>query len=570
MIKAIDTETTGLYPFSGDRPFLITTYDGTKGETIYIGKDDLIPIDLYLLNPGNESIFHNAKFDLHILEAYGMTARCKIHDTMVMAHVYNPGELNKQLKVLAKKYLGEEPTDEKAVKDWLRKNKTDRYDKVPREIMDPYALNDTRITYLLYKFYESKGVTEDVTYLTEMKLLHSLMNMERRGVAVDIKYAEEQAKLCADRISVIVAHTEKEWGEINLGSNTQLKDFLFKQEGLTCENYTPKGNPCLDEYNLHLLNHPIIPYVLEFRDLTKTKSTYLDYMIDHHDSEGTIHCNYFQVGARTGRLSCRDPNLQNIPTGGNVNIRRAFTVRPGYTNYYFDYSQIELRLLAHYSQEQKMIDALIRNEDLHELTARNIFYTNVADDLESAKKKRFVAKRINFGIIYGIGGAKLATMINNESPDIKLNIGEAKEYISRYFRTYPNVNRFISAVKNNIFSRAKVQPDGTYVGFVTDIFGRKYMCDTRENYKAVNYLIQGCAAGIIKKAMIDIDNLLADKRSNILLTIHDELVVEVHNEEEQLVKSIAALMEDRSTFRVPILINIEKTATNWAEKRPIE
>lgn len=564
MITAIDTETTGLYPFSGDRPFMITTYDSLgAGRALYIGKDNLVPIDCYLMGESNEAVFHNAKFDLHMLETYGMKATCKIHDTMVMAHVYNPSEMNKQLKVLAKKYLGEEPYDQAEVKTWLRKNKTKRYDLVPREIMEPYAINDARITYLLYKFYEEKGVTEDATYLTEMRLLHALMNMERRGVPVDLEYAKEQAAICENRIIDIENYTRQQFGEVNLGSNVQLKTFLFNKEGLTCENYTPKGNPCLDEYNLHLLEHPIIPYVLEFRDLTKTKSTYLDYMINHHDSDGAIHCSYFQVGARTGRLSCRDPNLQNIPVAGKVNIRRAFTVRGGHTQYYLDYSQIELRLLAHYAKEQKMLDAFIKGEDLHELTARGIFHG------ECDKDKRNMAKRLNFGIIYGIGGAKFVSMVHQEFPAIKINVGQAKEYISRYFRTYPGVSRFIAAVKNNIFARAKVQKDGTYIGYVTDIFGRKYLCDTRENYKAVNYLIQGCAAGIIKKAMIDIDNLLATKKSNVLLTIHDELVVEVHNQEEELLPKIVDIMEDRNTFRVPITVNIEKTTTNWAEKTTV-
>jgi len=429
--------------------------------------------------------------------------------------------------------------------------------------MEPYAINDTRITYLLYKFYEEKGITEDVTYLTEMKLLGALMNMERRGVPIDLEYVLEQANRCDTRISEIEHLALHEFGEINLASNVQLKDFLFNKEGLTCENWTPKGNPCLDEYNLHLYEHPIIPYVLEYRDLSKVKSTYLDYMLDHHDEEGAIHCSYFQVGARTGRLSCRDPNLQNIPVKGVVNIRRAFTVRGGHTQYYLDYSQIELRLLAHYSKETKMIDSFIKGEDLHELTARQMF------NGECDPAKRNMAKRLNFGIIYGIGAAKFVSMVHQEYPDIKINLGQAREYINRYYRGYPNISRFISAVKNNIFARSKVQPDGSYVGFVTDIFGRKYMCDTRENYKAVNYLIQGCAAGIIKKAMIDIDALLQGRKSNMLLTIHDELVLEVHNEEDELLDKVVAIMEDHDTFRVPILINIEKTTTNWAEKTTV-
>jgi len=504
-------------------------------------------------------VFHNAKFDLHMLGTLGMRAHCKVHDTMIMAHIYNQSEPNKKLKVLAKKYLGEEPADETAVKSFLRKAGHKDYTQVPRELIEPYALNDARITYLLYKFYEAEGVTKDKTYIEEMKLLKCLMNMERRGVLVDLDYCKAQAEHCEKRIVDIEEYAKIKWGEVNLGSNVQLKHFLFEQEGMTCENYTPKGNPCLDEYNLGLYKHDIIPYVLEYRDLSKMKSTYLDYILEHHDSKRSIHCNYFQVGARTGRFSCREPNLQNIPNAGEVNIRKAFIVREDYTNYYFDYSQIELRLLAHYAKEMKMIDAFINDEDLHELTAKAMF------NGECDKNQRNMAKRLNFGIIYGIGAGKFVNMIRNEYPEIDINVGLAREFINRYFRNYPNVSRFIGAVKNNIYQRSELK-DGAYIGYVTDVFGRKYTCDTRENYKAVNYLIQGCAAGIIKKAMLDIDRLLDGKMSNMLLTIHDELVIEIHKDEEPLIEQIATIMEDRNTFRVPITINIEKSTTNWYEK----
>jgi len=568
LIKAIDTETTGLYSFNGDKPFLITSYgEGDPGTAIYIGKDDLIPIDTYLTS-GNEAVFHNAKFDLHMLAVYGMHAECTIHDTMIMAHVYNPGEDNKQLKVLAKKYLGEEPSDQKAVKDWLRKNKTKRYDLVPKEIMEPYAINDTRITYLLYLFYEKQGVTKDPVYLKEMELLKCLMNMERRGVAIDTEYCKRMSALCEDKIAGIEVSVARQFGDVNIYSNKELKEFLFEKEGLTCNSYTAKGNPSLDAYNLKQYNHDIIPMIIEARELGKVKATYLDGLVELADSEGSVHCNFYQVGAKTGRFSCREPNLQNIPRGGIVDVRKAFTVRPDYSNFYFDYSQIELRLFAHYSKEPKMIDAFIKGADLHAMTARALFKTS-EEDVTPTKPQRELAKRLNFGIIYGIGAFKFATLINQDYPEMDVNILQAKTFISKYYQYYDKISFFMTKVKHAIMNRTfKTPVEGEFLGFVTDIFGRKYTCPKTEAYKAVNYLIQGCAAGVIKNAMVEVDVLLEKRKSNLLLSIHDELVIEIHKDELFLIEKIKNIMEDVDTFRVPLTVNIESTDRSWDLKTP--
>jgi len=561
---AIDTETTGLYPFNGDKPFMITTYDMLgEGRALYIGKDNLVPLDCYLMGKNNEAIFHNAKFDLHMLEVYGMKVHCNIHDTMVMAHVFNPGELNKQLKVLAKKYLGEEPSAQADLKAWLRKAKNKKYEEVPREILEPYALNDARITYLLFKFYEAQGVTKDKVYIKEMELLKCLMNMERRGVKIDTEYCKEQSALCARRITEIEDKVREEFGEVNIYSNKELKEFLFDKEQIQCTHYTAKGNPSLDEYNLNQYEHAIIPYILEARELGKIKTTYLDALANMADIEDSVHCNFYQVGAKTGRFSCREPNLQNIPRGGVVDVRRAFVCRPDYENYYFDYSQIELRIFAHYANEPKMIDAFIKGEDLHALTARALFKG------ECSKAQRELAKRLNFGIIYGIGGLKFATIINQDYPEMNVNMLQAKAFISKYYQYYDRISFFMTRVKQAIMNRTFKSPvEGEYLGYVTDVFGRKYTCLKTEAYKAVNYLIQGCAAGVIKNAMVRVDALLEKTKSRILLSIHDELVIEIHKDEKHLIEKIKNIMEDRETFRVPITVNIEKTDTSWSAKKP--
>jgi len=236
-----------------------------------------------------------------------------------------------------------------------------------------------------------------------------------------------------------------------------------------------------------------------------------------------------------------------------VDVRRAFICRSGYSNYYFDYSQIELRILAHYSQEPLMLEEYNKTDnDLHSVTCQAVFG-------EVTKEKRTLSKNINFGIIYGMGPKKFCTMVNEQYPHFNMTYTQAREFINKYYATYQKVRTFTWRVPQKILD----------VGYVTDVFGRKYTTPRDEAYKGVNYLIQGCAAGIIKKAMIEIDQLLLDKKSNILLTIHDELVIEIHKEEEDLVPQIVRIMEDRTTFRVPITINVEKTTTSWAEKESV-
>jgi DNA polymerase-1 len=434
--------------------------------------------------------------------------------------------------------------------------------------MEPYAINDTRITYLLYLFYEKQGVTEDPIYLKEMQLLRCLMNMERRGVRVDTEYCKQQSEICAGKIKMVEQTIEDEWPGVDIYSNKDLKEFLFDTEKLTCNNYTAKGNPSLDKYNLTQYDHPIIPLIIEARELNKVKATYLDGLVELADSEGSVHCSFFQVGAKTGRFSCREPNLQNIPRGGVVDIRKAFTVRSEYSNFYFDYSQIELRLFAHYSKEPKMIDAFIKGEDLHAMTARALFQTS-HEEVVLTKPQRELAKRLNFGIIYGIGAFKFATLINQDYPEMNVNILQAKTFISKYYQYYDTISFFMTKVKHAIMNRTfKTPVEGEFLGYVTDIFGRKYTCPKTEAYKAVNYLIQGCAAGVIKNAMVEIDILLENKKSNLLLSIHDELVFEIHKEELFLIEKIKNIMEDNSTFRVPITVNVESTETSWDLKCP--
>jgi DNA polymerase-1 len=555
MIFAVDTETTGFDSFNGDKPFAITTCD-TKGKTQYIeiGNDDLVPIDLQLMNGQNEVVGHNLKFDLHMLYVYGMKANGTLHDTMVAAFINNTDEKNFKLKDLAKKYLKVDNDEEIKLAEYMQKHKLKDYSKVPRAIMEPYAVKDAIITMELFKFYRKKGITSDPVYLAEMQILKCLVAMERRGVLIDLDFCRTASDKCSKRIQEIGKVIAKDHNDINTRSPKQLADYLFHKCGLTCDYFTEKGNPAFDEWNLSKYDHPIIPLILEKRELEKINKTYLVALQEKSDDKNTVHCNFLQTGARTGRFSCSQPNLQNIPRSAVVDVRKAFICREGYSNYYFDYSQIELRILAHYSREPVMVDEYNKsNPDLHSRTCEAVFG-------EVTKEKRTLSKNINFGIIYGMGPKKFCEMVNKQYPDFDMSYTDARSFINKYYAAYQKVRTFTWRVPQKIMD----------VGYVIDVFGRKYTCPRGESYKGVNYLIQGCAAGVIKKAMIDIDTLLQDKQSNILLTIHDELVIEIHKDEEDLIPQIRELMEDRDTFRVPILVNAEKTTTDWAQKESFE
>jgi len=555
LIFACDTETDGLDPFKGHRPFAITTCN-MKDETDYIaiGEDDLVPIDLALNAKHNEVVFHNAKFDILMLMAQGMRVNATVHDTMIAAAIYNSDEGTLKLKDLAKKYLKEDNDEEIKIKDYMRKHKLVSYADIPRELLEPYARKDAKDTMGLFKFYRKEGIIGDPVYQQEMRLLRCLVDMQRRGVLIDKLFCQKNLKACQGKIKDLEKKINLFKKGINTNSSKQLATFLFEDEGIRCDYLTEKGNPAFDEYHLQKYDHPIIPLILEIRELEKIKTTYLETLLEKCDDKNQIHCDFFQVGARTGRFSCRSPNLQNIPRSGVVDIRRAFTCRPGYSNYYFDYSQIELRILAHYSQEPLMLEEFQKEDcDLHTRTCEAVFG-------EVTKQKRNLSKNINFGIIYGMGPKKFCEMVNRQYPEFNMTYTDARAFINKYYETYKKVRIFTWRVPQKILD----------VGFVKDVFGRKYTCPPRESYKGVNYLIQGCAAGIIKKAMIEIHTLLSDKKSNILLTIHDELVIEIHNAESSLVAQVQDIMEDRETFRVPITVNIEKTTTDWSQKHSVE
>lgn len=559
MYAVVDTETTGLKHSHGDRAFAIGYSDEQEEERVtYVGIDDMVPIDCMMLRRDIEWIGHNIGFDLPFLAQY-MLLPATIHDTMIAAHIHNNLEPHKDLASLALKYCNIPNTEDLVVDQWFEDHgytKDNRkYIDVPLEIMTPYIKADIRRTLALFKFYQNQGVIADPAYKLEMEVVHVVAKIVARGMRVDPVLAQKEFDQAIITIAALEDKALKEYGVENISSTQQIADALFTRGGLTCSTFTVKDNICLDETAIQKYEHPLVDLVLEHRQISKITNTYLRAIIEKSHN-GRLHSSLKQVGARTGRFSSADPNLQNIPRNDEnapINLRKCFICSEGYKLLLVDLSQIELRILAHYSKEPLMIETLKdRKGDLHKATAIAMF-GEVNDEL------RTVAKTINFGTIYGAGAEALQQQINKALPNKKITLAQAKDFRGKYFRGFPLVQQFIWDVQTRIAER----------GFVEGKSGRRYWCPKNTAYVATNYLIQGESAMIMKDMMISVEQLLSGKMSQLVNVIHDEFIIDLHENELTFVQDIVSVIERPDRWRVPIYANAAISDTCWADKRKI-
>lgn len=560
MIHIIDTETTGLKHSSGDKAFAIGYTDAKEEEhVVYLGLDNLVDIDCMMLCSDKEWVGHNVGFDLPFLADYMLLPRGALHDTMIMAHIYNNLEPAKDLASLATKYCGIDNREDIQLDQWFEDNgynKDNRkYKDVPFEIMTPYLKADLRRTMALFKFYKEKGVLDDPAYKLEMQLVPIVARISARGMCINKDYAQKEF----DKATSVLANLEdcalREYMVENIGSVQQIAEALFTRGGLVCKTFTEKGNICLDEVAIKKYEHPLVELVLDYRELSKLTKTYLTAIIEK-SHEGRLHSSLNQVGARTGRFSSSDPNLQNIPRNDEnapINLRKAFICSPDSRLLLVDLSQIELRILAHYSKEPSMIETLKDREgDLHKATAIAMFG-------DAAKTLRTVAKTLNFAVIYGAGSEALVEQLNKALPDKKVTLAQAKEFKAMYFKGFPRVQEFLWKVQNMIAAS----------GHVFGKSGRKYYCDPKYAYRASNYLIQGESAMLMKKMMIDVERLLHGRMTTLINVIHDELIFDLYKTDEDCIQGILDVIEQPEGWRVPIYANASISSSNWAEKKPI-
>jgi len=518
-----------------------------------------------LENPRKAKLGQNLKYDLHVLANEGIELKGITHDTMLESYVYNSTATKHNMDDLAKKYLG---VDTIHYEDIAGKGaKQLSFEEIPLEQASPYAAEDADITLRLHQKLRPLLAEHDALYRLyqeiEVPLLSVLARIERNGVAVDTDMLAQQSLELASQIVSLEHHAHDLAGHsFNLGSPKQIQEILYDRLQLPVLKKTPKGQPSTDESVLQELavDYPLPRLILEHRSLSKLKSTYTDKLPEQVDpATCRIHTSYHQAVAATGRLSSSDPNLQNIPirTEEGRKIRKAFIAPPGYKIVAADYSQIELRIMAHLSGDAGLLKAFGEGLDVHTATAAEVF--GVAPEQVTHDLRRS-AKAINFGLIYGMSSFGLAQQLG-------LTRGQAQSYIDLYFARYPGVKDYMDSIR----ALAREQ------GYVETLFGRRlYLPDINSRNAAqrqyaertaINAPMQGTAADIIKRAMIAADHWLIEEREDarMIMQVHDELVFEVAEDRlDHCMGRIRTIMNAAADLKVPLLVDVGVGA-NWDE-----
>ena len=516
-----------------------------------------------LENPAIQKVGQNFKYDLTIFARNGIDVQGVAFDTMLESYVLNStGRHN--MDDLAKRYLGHQTISFEEIAGKGKNQLT--FNQIPLEKAAEYAAEDADVTMklqqVLWEKLSKEPTLEKLFKEMELPLLGVLSRMERRGVLIDSDALFLQSNEIANRLSELEEQAYVLAGQpFNLASTKQLQEILFDKLGLPVIQKTPKGAPSTNEEVLEELafSHELPKVLVEHRGLSKLKSTYTDKLPQMVNPQtGRVHTSYHQAVTATGRLSSSDPNLQNIPIRNEEGrrIRQAFIAREGFTVVAADYSQIELRIMAHLSQDQGLINAFTQGKDIHRSTAAEIF--GVALD-EVTSEQRRNAKAINFGLIYGMSAFGLSRQLG-------IGRADAQSYMDLYFKRYPGVQTFM----HDIREKAKAQ------GYVETLFGRRlYLPDINSSNGmrrkaaervAINAPMQGTAADIIKRAMIQLDQKLQnDPDIAMIMQVHDELVFEVRSEKVEFYsKLIKTHMESSADLVVPLIVDVGQ-GTNWDE-----
>jgi DNA polymerase-1 len=527
-----------------------------------------------LEDPNKLKVGQHAKFDMNILancaiggdQANGITVRGVAFDTMLESYVLNSTATRHDMDSLAEKYLGHTTVSFQDIAGKGAKQLT--FDQIALEQAGPYAAEDADVTLRLHQVLHEKlaaipslaSVLSDI----EMPVVPVLARIERQGALVDADLLGVQSIELGDKMVALEREAFEIAGEeFNLGSPKQLGVILYDKLGLPVLKKTAKGQPSTAEEVLAKLaedDYPLPKVLMQYRSMSKLKSTYTDRLPEQiNPRTGRIHTSYHQAVASTGRLSSSDPNLQKIPvrTAEGRRIRQAFIAPPGYKLLAADYSQIELRIMAHLSRDEGLMNAFRNNLDVHTATAAEVFKVELKD---VSSDQRRSAKAINFGLIYGMGAQKLGK-------DIGVDTKTAKAYIDTYFARYPGVREYMDRTR----AQAAEQ------GYVETLFGRRlYLPEINSNKPqeragaertAINAPMQGTAADIIKKAMVAVDNWLTASGldAKVILQVHDELVLEVREDlVDKVSEEIRGYMSNAATLDVPLLVEVG-VGSNWDE-----
>ena len=573
----LDTETTGLNTITSD---LVGV-----GLCIKTGEAFYIPAKLFLASaelkniltdPSVHIIGHNIKYDAQILQATNYPLPTLSFDTMIASYLLNAGTRQHGLDALAFNELGYQM---QPIEDLIGKGKNQiTMDKVDPAKVSWYCCEDVDMTLRLKELFAPKLKSEGLQKVfedIEMPLVEVLSRMEMNGIKLDSKFLQRLSGEAEIDIKELESDIYRLSGEeFNINSPKQMKEVLFEKMQLQpIMNKKNKSglSTAAGELEKMLGQHPVIEKIMQYREISKLQSTYLLALPELVNKKtGRIHTSYNQTIAATGRLSSVDPNLQNIPVKGEgmgSKIRQAFVAEKGYKLLSIDYSQIELRIVAHLAKDKKMLEVFKNNQDIHTKTAMEIFGVTAEN---ATKDMRRDAKTINFGILYGLSSFGLSSRIGEVSP------GEAKAFIAKYFAAYPAVEQYIEQVKLQVNEEGFVRNELGRMRRFPEIKSSQFFIRAAAERAAVNFPIQSLAADVIKVAMINIDRLLNPQPSTLnaecrmLLQVHDELVFEVREEKVgEWAKKLIPLMENAIKLSVPVTVEA-KVGNNWGEMEKLE
>lgn len=583
-IIAVDTETTGIDPYTDS--LVGISLSGKDGIAYYIPighRKENLPISIVqqelnniLSNKDIMKIFHNAKFDISILNRHGIDidGYSNIFDTMIAIHSLDSTKRFVTLDRLAKEFFNYEmqPIEEIIGKG----NNQQRFDQIPLRKASWYACEDAALTFLIGKQLFSL-IQQDAeiqpSFYRNQELLFVLIHMEQQGVTIDIEQAKQREKEAEIYLETIRSTIFEIMGaSYNLNSTKDIQILLYEDLGFPIQRKTLKGEPSTDKYVLDTYRHHhyIIPLLIEYRKTYKLIHTFLKNIIQQSSESKKLFTSFNITATATGRLSSSGPNLQQVPKHGSENLRSLFISNDDdYLIGSFDFKQMELVMAAHLSQDPFLLDAYQHEKDIHSLTAAKLFRKSID---AVTNDERMLAKKANFGLLYGMGARNFAREVSYGSNEICLSNQEAKEIRKRFFTGYPQLLPFYE----NLIADAK------HDGYLVTAFGtrRFFPCihflvgpAMEKNIReAKNFIIQGTCADILKIVMIQIHNAFQEKelRSRMILSVHDELVFEIYKDEKEMVLSlIQEIMEQSVALRVPLHID-QCIGTYWGDSSIIK
>lgn len=570
---AIDTETTSLdyrvaemvgfsVAFDAKDAYYIPLAHDYEGAPEQLNRDVILQhIKPILEDATVEKIGHHLKYDAHIFENHGIHLQGWYFDTMLASYVLNSVATRHGMDDVARVYLSHLTTSFEQIAGKGVKQKT--FNQIELETAAHYAAEDAHVTYRLYEVLNRKlkeiPELSGILHNIEMPVARVLTSMEENGIALNLAFLDQLSVDFAETIQNLENQIIEIAGEsFNVGSPKQVGEVLFEKLGLKGGKKTATGQYSTSEAILEKIDHPITSLIIEYRGLTKLKSTYTEGLSKQANNEThRVHTSYHQALTATGRLSSTDPNLQNIPVREEIGrqIRKAFIAPQGRVLLAADYSQIELRLMAHFSQDEALVHAFNHGQDVHRRTASEVLGVALEDVTNDQRRQ---AKAVNFGLLYGMSEFGLIRQLG-------FTREESQNYIKQYFHRYPGIYEYMQRTRQVASEQGFVETITGRRLYTPDIDARNMMVRKAAERAAINAPLQGSAAEIIKMAMIEVDKILPKDQAKLLLQVHDELVFEVDEAiADELAKQIQDVMQKVCTLSVPLLVEVGK-GNNWDE-----